>query len=95
MRGVLPPEACFEPMPFFEEMAQYGKEEDRDEPLLGESLEGPPNRSDPRPRPSPSEAGFGGDEGSEPPPVCRHVVAPSRGIRLALATVILCSNGNS
>lgn len=30
-RGVLPPEACFEPMPFFE-MAQYGKEEDRDEP---------------------------------------------------------------
>lgn len=41
MRGVLPPEACFGPMPFFEEMAQYGKEEDRDEPLLGESLEWP------------------------------------------------------
>jgi saccharopine dehydrogenase-like NADP-dependent oxidoreductase len=38
-RGVLPPEACFEPMPFFEEMAQYAKEEDRDKPLLGESLE--------------------------------------------------------
>lgn len=38
-RGVLPPEACFEPMPFFEEAAQYAKDEDRDRPLLGESLE--------------------------------------------------------
>lgn len=38
-RGVLPPEACFEPMPFFEEMASYAKAEDRDKPLLGERLE--------------------------------------------------------
>lgn len=35
-RGVLPPEACFEPTPFFEEMASYAKAEDRDKPLLGE-----------------------------------------------------------
>lgn len=39
VRGVLPPEACFEPMSFFEEAARYAKEEDRDKPLLGESLE--------------------------------------------------------
>ncbi len=38
-RGVLPPEACFEPMPFFEEAAQYAREEDRGKPLLGESWE--------------------------------------------------------
>lgn len=38
-RGVLPPEACFEPMRFFEEAAQYAREEDRNKPLLGESLE--------------------------------------------------------
>jgi len=38
-RGVLPPEACFEPMPFFEEAAQYAKAEDRGKPLLGEWLE--------------------------------------------------------
>lgn len=38
-RGVLPPEACFEPMSFFEETARYAKEEDRDKPLLGESFE--------------------------------------------------------
>ncbi len=39
VRGVLPPEACFEPMPFFEETAGYAAEEDREKPLLGESLE--------------------------------------------------------
>jgi len=38
-RGVLPPEACFEPMPFFEEVARYRRDEDRDKPLLGEFLE--------------------------------------------------------
>lgn len=38
-RGVLPPEACFEPMPFFAETAQYAKAEDRGKPLLGEWLE--------------------------------------------------------
>lgn len=38
-RGVFPPEACFEPMPFFEEAATYAEEEDRDKPLLGERFE--------------------------------------------------------
>lgn len=38
-RGVLPPEACFEPIPFFEELARYRRDEDRDKPLLGEFLE--------------------------------------------------------
>lgn len=38
-RGVVPPEACFEPMPFFEEAAQHAKAEDRGKPLLGEWLE--------------------------------------------------------
>ncbi len=38
-RGVLPPEACFDPMPFFEDMAKYAGEEDRDKPLLGERFE--------------------------------------------------------
>ncbi len=39
LRGVLPPEACFEPMPFFEEAAQDRSAEDRDKPLLGERME--------------------------------------------------------
>lgn len=38
-RGTLPPEACFEPTSFFEEMAQYPKGENRDKPLLGERFE--------------------------------------------------------
>lgn len=38
-RGVLPPEACFEPMLFFEEAARYRRDEDRDKPFLGEFLE--------------------------------------------------------
>ena len=39
VRGVLPPEACFEPIPFFDEVAQHAEEEDRDKPLFGESFE--------------------------------------------------------
>ena len=39
VRGVVPPEACFEPMSFFEEVAHYVSEEDRDKPFYGESLE--------------------------------------------------------
>lgn len=38
-RGVLPPEACFEPMSFFEEAARYRRAVSRDEPLIGEFLE--------------------------------------------------------
>jgi len=42
-RGVLPPEACFEPMPFFEEAARYAEQEEqgehRDEPLVRGSFE--------------------------------------------------------
>lgn len=38
-RGVLPPEACFEPMSFFQEAASYAKDEDRGKPLLGERFE--------------------------------------------------------
>lgn len=38
-RGVLPPEACYEPMPFFEEAARYSDELDQAKPLLGESIE--------------------------------------------------------
>lgn len=36
--GVMPPEACFEPMPFFEEVAQYAGPEDREKPLFIESM---------------------------------------------------------
>jgi saccharopine dehydrogenase-like NADP-dependent oxidoreductase len=39
VRGVVPPEACFEPMSFFEEVVRYASEEDRNEPFYGESLE--------------------------------------------------------
>ncbi len=38
-RGVLSPESCVDPMPFFEDVARYAKEEDRGKPLLSESLE--------------------------------------------------------
>jgi hypothetical protein len=38
MRGVFPPEACFEPMSFFEEVALYMPPEDQDKPLYGESM---------------------------------------------------------
>lgn len=38
-KGVLPPEALFEPTPFLEEVGAYAKEEDRGKPLLGESLD--------------------------------------------------------
>jgi lysine 6-dehydrogenase len=37
--GVLPPEACLEPMPFFAEMAQRGFQQPPDGKLLGESFE--------------------------------------------------------
>ena len=37
--GVLPPEACFEPLSFFAEVATYGPEEPRDGQMLGESFE--------------------------------------------------------
>jgi saccharopine dehydrogenase (NAD+, L-lysine-forming) len=39
VRGVVPPEACFEPMSFFEEVARYAPAEDRDRPFYGESME--------------------------------------------------------
>lgn len=39
VRGVVPPEACFEPMSFFEEVARYAPAEDRDKPFYGESME--------------------------------------------------------
>ena len=39
VRGVVPPEACFEPMSFFEEVARYVPAEDRDKPFYGESME--------------------------------------------------------
>ncbi|HIJ16954.1 MAG TPA: hypothetical protein HA364_04160 [Thermoplasmata archaeon] len=39
VRGVVPPEACFEPTSFFEEVARYVSEEDRDKPFYGESME--------------------------------------------------------
>lgn len=38
-RGVLPPEACFEPSSFFGEVARYAGEVERDKPLLGERFE--------------------------------------------------------
>lgn len=38
-RGVLPPEACLEPVAFFREASRYGPQEDRGKPLLGESFE--------------------------------------------------------
>jgi hypothetical protein len=42
-RGVLPPEACFEPSSFFEEAARYaeddGQKRDRGKPLVDESFE--------------------------------------------------------
>ena len=38
-RGVLPPEAAFEPMSFLEEAATYAEGEGRDKPLLGERLD--------------------------------------------------------
>jgi len=37
--GVLPPEACFEPMAFFSEVARFGPEEPLDGKFLGESFE--------------------------------------------------------
>ena len=37
--GVLPPEACFEPLSFFAEVARYGPEQPPDGNLLGESFE--------------------------------------------------------
>jgi len=37
--GVLPPEACFEPLSFFAEVAKYGSEEPLDGQMLGESFE--------------------------------------------------------
>jgi NAD(P)-dependent dehydrogenase (short-subunit alcohol dehydrogenase family) len=39
VRGVVPPEACFEPMSFFEEVARYVSVEDRGKPFYGESTE--------------------------------------------------------
>jgi len=39
VRGVVPPEACFEPKSFFEEVALYVSEGDRDRPFYGESTE--------------------------------------------------------
>jgi len=39
VRGVVPPEACFEPKSFFEEVARYVQPEDRDKPFYGESME--------------------------------------------------------
>jgi saccharopine dehydrogenase-like NADP-dependent oxidoreductase len=41
VRGVVAPEACFEPQSFFEEMARYVQPEDRDRPSYGERLEWP------------------------------------------------------
>lgn len=38
IRGVFPPEECFEPMPFFEEVARYMPPENQDKPLYGESM---------------------------------------------------------
>jgi len=38
VRGVFPPEACFEPMPFFEEVGRCMPAEDQDKPLYGESM---------------------------------------------------------
>ena len=37
--GVLPPEACFEPLSFFAEVARCGPEQPQDGKLLGESFE--------------------------------------------------------
>jgi len=37
--GVLPPEACFEPLSFFAEVARWGPEQPPDGNLLGESFE--------------------------------------------------------
>jgi len=39
VRGVVPPEACFEPKSFFEEVARYVQAEDRDKPFYGERME--------------------------------------------------------
>ena len=39
VRGVVPPEACFEPMSFFEEVVRYVQGEDRDKPFYGERME--------------------------------------------------------
>ena len=38
-RGVLPAEACFKPASFFEEAAQYARDEDREKPLLWSRFE--------------------------------------------------------
>ncbi len=38
-RGVLPPEACFEPEPFFEEVARFMPNEDRHKPWFGEKFD--------------------------------------------------------
>jgi len=38
VRGVFPPEACFEPMSFFKEVALSMPPEDQDKPLYGESM---------------------------------------------------------
>jgi len=37
--GVLPPEGCLEPIPFFAEVAQHGVQQPPDGKLLGESFE--------------------------------------------------------
>jgi len=39
VRGVVPPEACFEPMSFFEEVAHYAPAEDQGKEFYGESTE--------------------------------------------------------
>ncbi len=39
VRGVLPPEACFEPMPFLEEVGSFMPAEDREKPLYDESAQ--------------------------------------------------------
>jgi hypothetical protein len=39
VRGVVPPEGCFDPLPFFEGLRQYRAEKDRDKPLIGETME--------------------------------------------------------
>ena len=39
VRGVIPPEACFEPMSFLEEVGRNTPMEDRDKPLYGDRME--------------------------------------------------------
>jgi len=39
VRGVVPPEACFEPMSFFEEVASCMPTDDQDKPLYGELMD--------------------------------------------------------